>query len=99
MRRQRSGLVATQDHYKLTYSLVEEYLILGQTWLTVEQFISGDHDDRSQEEYDKANKTRPELSQGDCAGGDRVENRSKNRSVLVLPPDQHRPYITSFQGN
>ena len=91
--------MATQDHYKLIYSLVEEYLILGQTFLSVDQFMSGDHDDRSQEEFDKANKTRPELSQGDCAGGHRVENRSKNRSVLVLPPDQHRPYITSFQGN
>ena len=43
------------------------------------------------------NRVRPELSQGDCAGGHRVENRRKNRSVVVLPPDKHRPYITSFQ--
>ena len=99
LRKQRSGLVASQDHYKLIYSLVEEYLILGDTSQTIQEFLEDNSDDKLSDEFGKVNKTRPSLSQGDCAGGHRVENRSKNRSVLVLPPDKHRPYITSFQGN
>ena len=74
------------------------YLYVGDTVQTVEQFKRADTDfSLIKEEFDKVNQTRPELSQGDCAGGHRVENRNKNRSVLVLPPDTHRPYITSFQ--
>ena len=36
---------------------------------------------------------------GDCAAGHRAENRDKNRNVLVVPPDDNRPYLTSFQSN
>jgi len=106
MRSQRSGLVATQDQYKLVYSLVEEFLICGDTVSTMQDFISGhigQNQGAAEKHYEKdfatVNKIIPVLSQGDCAGGHRLDNRNKNRSVLVLPPDIHRPYITSFQGN
>ncbi len=35
---------------------------------------------------------------GDCAAGHRAENRAKNRNVLVVPPDNNRPYLTSTVG-
>ena len=74
------------------------YFFVGDTVQTVEEFKRTNITvNLISEEFEKVNRTRPELSQGDCAGGHRVENRNKNRSVLVLPPDTHRPYITSFQ--
>ena len=100
MREQRSGLVASQDHYKLVYSLLEEHLTLRFTARSVRDFLTDTvTDTRLAEEFDKVNQVRPELTQGDCAGAHREENQSKNRSILVLPPDKNRPYITSFQGN
>jgi len=42
---------------------------------------------------------RPHYTIGDCAAGHRAENRDKNRNVLVVPPDDNRPYLTSFQSN
>ena len=100
MREQRSGLVGSQDLYKLAYSLLEEHLTLGSTSSTVTEFLTETvSDTRLIEEFDKVNTVRPELTPGDCAGAHREENQSKNRSILVLPPDKNRPYITSFQGN
>jgi protein tyrosine phosphatase len=106
MRSQRAGLVATQDQYKLVYSLVEEFLICGDTVASMQDFITthirqnqGALEDQYEKDFATVNKIKPELSQGDFAGGHRVDNRNKNRSILVLPPDIHRPYITSFQGN
>ena len=92
--------MASQDHYKLVYSLLEEHLTLRFTARSVRDFLTDTvTDTRLAEEFDKVNQVRPELTQGDCAGAHREENQSKNRSILVLPPDKNRPYITSFQGN
>ena len=100
LREQRSGLVTSQDHYKLAYNLLEEHLILGFTARSVTDFLTESVTNmRLSEEFDKVNQVRPELTQGDCAGAHREENQNKNRSILVLPPDKNRPYITSFQGN
>ncbi len=41
----------------------------------------------------------PRFTIGDCAAGHRAENRAKNRNVLVVPPDNYRPYLTSTMGN
>ena len=98
IKRSRPGLVANQEQYRLIYSLVEEFLILGCTSLSVPDFLAVP-EEKVKEEQERVDRVRPVLSQGDCAGGHRVENRNKNRSVMVLPPDKHRPYITSFQGN
>ncbi|KAL3083504.1 hypothetical protein niasHS_011306 [Heterodera schachtii] len=35
---------------------------------------------------------------GDCAGGHRLENRGKNRDVMVVPPDHSRPYLQTLHG-
>ena len=35
---------------------------------------------------------------GDCAGGHRLENRGKNRDVMVVPPDHARPYLQKLHG-
>ena len=100
LREQRSGLVTSQDHYKLAYNLLEEHLTLGFTARSVTDFLTESVTDmRLSEEFDKVNQVRPELTQGDCAGAHREENQNKNRSILVLPPDKNRPYITSFEGN
>jgi len=101
LRRERAGLVATMEQYKLVYTLVEEFLICGDTVTSIQEFLSNKvtADKKMEEEFNMAKKILPILSQGDCAGGHRIDNRNKNRSVLVLPPDIHRPYITSFQGN
>ncbi|VDP17245.1 unnamed protein product [Onchocerca flexuosa] len=40
----------------------------------------------------------PTLRIGDCAGGHRLENRGKNRSVMVVPPDHARPYLQTLHG-
>uniref|UniRef100_A0AC34Q1J4 Protein tyrosine phosphatase n=1 Tax=Panagrolaimus sp. JU765 TaxID=591449 RepID=A0AC34Q1J4_9BILA len=40
----------------------------------------------------------PMLKIGDCAGGHRMENRSKNRDVMVVPPDHARPYLQTLHG-
>ena len=37
------------------------------------------------------------LGQGECAGAHRDDNRNKNRNHLIVPPDTHRPYLTSHQ--
>jgi len=36
-------------------------------------------------EYKTLNHLTPSLSIGDCAGGHRIENRGKNRDVMVVP--------------
>uniref|UniRef100_A0A915JQ48 Uncharacterized protein n=1 Tax=Romanomermis culicivorax TaxID=13658 RepID=A0A915JQ48_ROMCU len=40
----------------------------------------------------------PQLTIGDCAGGHRLENRGKNRDVMVVPPDYARPYLSTLHG-
>ncbi|CAG2112048.1 unnamed protein product [Medioppia subpectinata] len=44
-------------------------------------------------------KMTSKLSIGECAGGHRIENRDKNRDVSIVPPDNFRPYLSSFQCN
>ena len=49
------------------------------------------------EEYGLVSRLVLKLHQGECAAGHRVDNRQKNRQALLVPPDAHRPYISSFQ--
>merc|ERR1719348_41858 len=90
LRSQRQGLVGSREQYRLLYGLVWEQIICGDTQVTVDQWKES-KDKKTMEEFeremDNLDTVTRELSQGDCAGGHRVENRSKNRSNLILPPD------------
>merc|ERR1712088_337730 len=50
-------------------------------------------------EYSLICNQTPRFTIGDCAAGHRADNRDKNRNVLIVPPGNFRPYVTSFQGN
>ncbi|KRY90440.1 Receptor-type tyrosine-protein phosphatase mu [Trichinella pseudospiralis] len=50
------------------------------------------------QEYKFLTQLTPALRIGDCAGGHRLENRGKNRDVMVVPPDNSRPYLNTLHG-
>ncbi|XP_055690657.1 receptor-type tyrosine-protein phosphatase kappa [Lutzomyia longipalpis] len=109
LRQSRKGLIENVDQYKFVYDTLEEYLCCGNSWFPVSK-LSEKLKEKSiknpvtkineyQAEYDQICKQTPRFSIGDCAGGHRADNRDKNRDVLCVPPDNYRPYLTSFQGN
>uniref|UniRef100_T1KVD1 Protein-tyrosine-phosphatase n=1 Tax=Tetranychus urticae TaxID=32264 RepID=T1KVD1_TETUR len=109
MRQARKGMIETMDQYKFVYSFLEEAYLSGKTWFPVSELaqqmkyksmkdtLTGLNE--YQREYQKIVKMSPEFTIGDCAGGYRIENRAKNRDVAIIPPDNHRPYLTTFQSN
>ncbi|XP_023215946.1 receptor-type tyrosine-protein phosphatase mu-like isoform X2 [Centruroides sculpturatus] len=109
LRQSRRGMVENVDHYRFIHETLEEAHVCGITWFPVTQ-ISQQLKHKSmknpitkqneyQREYEKICKMASKLSIGDCAGGHRPENREKNRDVAIVPPDNFRPYLTSFQSN
>ncbi|XP_066954570.1 receptor-type tyrosine-protein phosphatase kappa isoform X2 [Macrobrachium rosenbergii] len=108
MRAARSGLIETVDQYRFVYDVLEEFLLCGYSFFPVSELsqrlkhksmkVSGNKNEY-QVEFEKICKMTPRFTIGDCAGGHRADNRVKNRNVLCVPPDNFRPYITSFQGN
>ncbi|KAB0795428.1 hypothetical protein PPYR_12267 [Photinus pyralis] len=109
LRQSRRGLVDNVDQYKFIYDTLEEFIICGNSWFPVNE-LSQRLKQKSlknpvskmneyQREYLLICKQTPRFSIGDCAGGHRGDNRKKNRDVLIVPPDNFRPYLTSFQGN
>ncbi|EDW55613.1 GM17096 [Drosophila sechellia] len=109
LRQSRKGLVENVEQYKFIYDTLEEHIICGKTWFPVSELSdrlkakarrnSGTKMNEYQAEYDQICKQTPRFTIGDCAGGHRADNREKNRDVLCVPPDNFRPYLTSFQGN
>lgn len=109
LRAARKGMVETVEAYKFVYETLEEAYICGKTWFPVSElseqlkFKSAKNPitktNEYQKEYEKICKMSSKLSIGDCAGGHRPENRDKNRDVATVPPDNFRPYLTSFQSN
>ncbi|XP_058987366.1 receptor-type tyrosine-protein phosphatase kappa-like [Musca domestica] len=109
LRQSRKGLVENVDQYKFIYDTLEEHIVCGKTWFPVSELSdrlkakarrnSQAKMNEYQMEYDKICKQTPRFTIGDCAGGHRADNREKNRDVLCVPPDNFRPYLTSFQGN
>ncbi|XP_054714942.1 receptor-type tyrosine-protein phosphatase kappa-like [Uloborus diversus] len=109
LRASRRGMIETLDHYRFIYEALEEANICGSTWFPVSALSQQlkyrsirnpiDHLNEYQKEYQKICKNSSKLSIGDCAGGHRPENRDKNRDVSIVPPDNFRPYLTSFQSN
>ncbi|XP_070498935.1 receptor-type tyrosine-protein phosphatase U [Chironomus tepperi] len=109
LRQSRKGLIEIVDQYKFIYDTLEEYVVCGNSFFPVKD-LSQKLKQKSikdpvtklneyQREYAQICKQTPRFSIGDCAGGHRADNREKNRDVLCVPPDNFRPYLTSFQGN
>ncbi|XP_053633111.1 receptor-type tyrosine-protein phosphatase kappa isoform X2 [Cherax quadricarinatus] len=108
MKHARLGLIETVDQYRFVYDALEEFLLCGYSFFPVSELsqrlkhksmkINGNKSEY-QIEFEKICKMTPRFTIGDCAGGHRADNRVKNRNVLCVPPDNFRPYITSFQGN
>ncbi|KAL1502113.1 hypothetical protein ABEB36_007306 [Hypothenemus hampei] len=108
LRQSRMGMVENVDQYKFIYDTLEEYVACGNSWFSVSE-LSQRLKQKSQKntitklneyqrEYMLICKQTPRFTIGDCAGGHRGDNRKKNRDVLIVPPDNFRPYLTSFQG-
>ncbi|KAG5874202.1 hypothetical protein JTB14_036911 [Gonioctena quinquepunctata] len=109
LRQSRKGLVENVEQYKFIYDILEEHITCGNSWFPVSE-LSQRLKQKStksavsklneyQREYMLVCKQTPRFTIGDCAGGHRGDNRKKNRDVLIVPPDNFRPYLTSFQGN
>ncbi|KAG7200252.1 hypothetical protein KM043_017723 [Ampulex compressa] len=109
LRQSRRGLIENLEQYKFIYDTLEEFVVCGTSWFPVSE-LSQRLKQKSvknpitkmneyQREYQQICKQTPRFTIGDCAGGHRADNREKNRDVLVVPPDNFRPYLTSFQGN
>ncbi|CAG2174402.1 unnamed protein product, partial [Oppiella nova] len=108
MKHSRKGLIENMDQYKFVYDALEEAYFCGKTWFPVDElsqqmrFKSSKNLMNQNEyflEYQKILKMTVKPTIGDCAGGHRIENRDKNRDVSIVPPDNFRPYLTSFQSN
>jgi protein tyrosine phosphatase len=113
MRSARRGMIESATQYKFIYETLQEARLTGKTWFPVfnlaemikkkSQSVSvlkgGVRINEYQREYDKIVKMTRNYSIGDCAGGHRVENRYKNRDFATIPPDNYRPYLSTFQSN
>lgn len=109
MRQSRRFLIENLEQYKFVYDTIEEALYCGKTWFPVAELHKRlkhksqrnpmTKQNEYQREYEKITRMASKFSIGDCAGGHRVENREKNRDVSTVPPDNFRPYLSSFQSN
>ncbi|XP_059351237.1 receptor-type tyrosine-protein phosphatase mu-like isoform X2 [Daphnia carinata] len=109
LRQARRGLVETLEQFKFIYDTLEESITCGWSWFPVSELTTRLKQksirypvtkmNEYQREYAQICKLTPRFTIGDCAGGHRSDNRHKNRDVLIIPPDNFRPYLTSFQGN
>ncbi|CAO1387004.1 unnamed protein product [Diamesa hyperborea] len=109
LRQSRKGLIENVEQYKFVYDTLEEFIVCGNSFFPVKELsqklkLKSAKDpilkiNEYQKEYAQICKQTPRFSIGDCAGGHRGDNREKNRDVLCVPPDNFRPYLTSFQGN
>lgn len=108
LKEQRKSLLTTSEHLRYVYDVVEDFLLCGDTKLPMkgllQELISKSKKDPQtgfnayQREHGLLDSLLPRFSIGDCAAGHRAENRAKNRNVLIVPPDENRPRLTSFQG-
>lgn len=105
----RRGLVETLEQYKFIYDTLEEYCRGIDSRFPVSELANQIKEKTLKDKKLKKNayaieyalicNQTPRFTIGDCAAGHRADNRDKNRNVLIVPPDNFRPYITSFQGN
>jgi len=103
LRKERMNLVSTQAQYRLVYDIIHRYICTslklrsrGDIDKMLKQDI-GEYEIKC--EHELLTRLVSQLGQGECAGAHREDNRNKNRNHLIVPPDTHRPYITSHQGS
>ena len=99
LHKQRAQLVTHPGFYRLIYDVIEDYIRCGNTCVTLEDMLTHNICEQRNKEFQTLASLRPQYTIGDCAAGHRAENREKNRNVMVVPPDDNRPYLTSFQSN
>ena len=99
LHKQRSQLVTNPGFYRLIYDVIEDYIRCGHTCIEIEEMLNRDICEQRTSEFKTLATLRHNYTIGDCAAGHRAENRDKNRNVLVVPPDDNRPYLISFQSN
>ncbi|XP_070194716.1 receptor-type tyrosine-protein phosphatase kappa-like [Littorina saxatilis] len=110
LRRFRKNMVRTLTQYKQVYEAVSMFVQCGVTVYPVSllptaysNFYSRQADSaysKLEREFQILKTIVPKLSIGDCASGHRVENRSKSRDIMMLPPERARPYLmTTEQGD
>lgn len=97
MQQQRSQLVPHSGFYRLIYDILEDFIKCGDSSLEIEEMLKDEVFELRQAEFKTLASLRPNFTIGNCAAGHQAENRDKNRNVLVVPPDDNRPYLTSFQ--
>ncbi|GFO03966.1 receptor-type tyrosine-protein phosphatase kappa [Plakobranchus ocellatus] len=105
LRRFRRGMVRTLGQYIQIYTAVAMYLQCGLTVhpaltlpaaVHVHYRLGGESKHvKLEREFQTLQSIVPRLSIGDCASGHRVENRSKSRDIMMLPPERARPYLTT----
>ncbi|XP_023226148.1 receptor-type tyrosine-protein phosphatase kappa-like [Centruroides sculpturatus] len=109
LRQARKGMVESVEHYRFIYEVLMEAHEYGITWFPVSELTQRmkqksikspiTRQNEYQREYNKIVKKISKFTIGDCAGGHRIENRDKNRDITTVPPDNFRPYLTTFQSN
>ncbi|XP_012938063.1 uncharacterized protein LOC101850889 isoform X2 [Aplysia californica] len=105
LRRFRKNMVRTLNQYQQVYEAVAMFLQCGVTVYPAETLSAAYHIHYAQsgdakryrldKEFQTLQSIVPRLSIGDCASGHRVENRSKSRDIMMLPPECARPYLTT----
>uniref|UniRef100_A0A914VYM6 Uncharacterized protein n=1 Tax=Plectus sambesii TaxID=2011161 RepID=A0A914VYM6_9BILA len=105
----RQGLVESVEQYQFIYDVLAEAVLCNVEPIAMHELkerssmYKAKKDRQTMEGQDThENKLlcalTPSLRIGDCAGGHRLENRGKNRDVMVVPPDHARPYLQTLHG-
>ncbi|CAJ0958779.1 unnamed protein product, partial [Mesorhabditis belari] len=105
----RSHLIDSVDQYMFIYDALAEAVLcnvapIAMCELKDRSTMYKAKKDRQQIESQDNHENKllltltPTLRIGDCAGGHRLENRGKNRDVMVVPPDHARPYLQTLHG-
>ncbi|XP_013073463.2 receptor-type tyrosine-protein phosphatase kappa-like isoform X3 [Biomphalaria glabrata] len=103
LRRFRKNMVRTLAQYQQIYQAVAMYLQCGTTVYPAQTLVAAYEVHYSSDakafkldrEFQTLQVIVPRLSIGDCASGHRVENRSKSRDIMMLPPECARPYLST----
>ncbi|VDM58345.1 unnamed protein product [Angiostrongylus costaricensis] len=105
----RPHLIDSVDQYQFIYEVLAEAVMCNIQPIQMHQlkdrssmYKAKKNRELMESQDNHENKLLLHLTQplriGDCAGGHRLENRGKNRDVMVVPPDHARPYLQTLHG-